>query len=80
MISCANHDFIEIACLYHLQLRVTLDDLSQTEGQAQTTKTSPDKKEYLVLSSTNHPLEVELEKIKSIRALTPNPHFQQIDF
>ncbi len=80
MIRCAIHDYVEIACLYHLQVRLTLQDQQQIEGRAETTLTGADKKEYLQLSSGTESIKIDLESIKKMQALTPNPHFDLINF
>lgn len=50
------------------------------QGLASTTRTSSDKKEFLIVHTTDGQQEVDLEQIKSMQALSPNPHFQRIDF
>ena len=49
MISCHQHDYIEIACLYRLRLRLTLIDGVSLEGQALDTG-SRQGREWLTLS------------------------------
>ncbi|MEO1888099.1 MAG: Rho-binding antiterminator [Methyloprofundus sp.] len=51
IISCALHDYIEIACLYGNQLKLELKNQKTLEGKAIGVVTSPDKKEYLLLES-----------------------------
>jgi Rho-binding antiterminator len=80
MISCAAHDYIEIACLFHLEIRLTLNDSKQIEGLAKTTKTGADKKEYLLLNQQAKQVEVDLENIKKMQAISANPHFDIIEF
>lgn len=80
MISCALHDYIEIACLYHIKVRLTLSSDQQLQGTALNTFTNADKKEYLLVKSEHEEIGVELDRIKSMQALTQNPHFQIVDF
>jgi len=80
MISCANHDYVEIACLYRLSLSITLKNAKQIKGQAKTTLTDNDKIEYLVLESGGESINIELDDIKKMQALTSNPHFQSVEF
>ena len=80
MISCAIHDYIEIACLYHIRVRLSLRDDRSIEGEAYNTRTSEAKREYLVLLVNNQEELIELDQIKSMQALTANTHFDKVDF
>lgn len=80
MINCAIHDYIEIACLYHYRIQLILLNSTIIQGRAKTTRTSADKEEFLVLQGDDGEQQIELESIKSMQALTTNPHFKQIDF
>jgi Rho-binding antiterminator len=80
MISCHLHDYIEIACLYGFEVRLNLRDGRSCEGQATTTETSPDKIEWLILRQQNGDLRIQYEHIKTMQALTRNPHFDRVDF
>ena len=82
-ISCAQHDYVEIACLYGYRLRLILQSGESISGQAKTIKTTSDQKEWLILESdpenphqTQH---IELIQLQSMQALTPNPHFDHIE-
>jgi transcriptional antiterminator Rof (Rho-off) len=50
------------------------------EGSALNTETSTDKKEYLLLSTDQGVRKIELNRIKTMRAITPNPYFDLIRF
>ena len=78
MISCHQHDYIEIACLYRLRLRLTLIDGVSLEGQALDTG-SRQGREWLTLSIGDEEREIDLDRIRRITALDRNPHFQAID-
>lgn len=80
MISCHLHDYIEIACLYGFEVRLLLKDGSSCEGQAITTETSSDKIEWFILHQQNGDLRIQYEDIKTMQALTRNPHFDRVDF
>ena len=80
MLSCAIHDYIEIACLYHYRIQITLIDSETIQGEAMTTRISTNKKEYLLIQHASAQQEIELDNIKSMQALTHNPHFDKIDF
>lgn len=80
IISCQIHDHVEIACLYGYQVELVMNDNSRLQGQAKTTQTGADKKEWLLLNQGNQVTRVELKQIKRMIALTDNPHFGVIDF
>ncbi|MDX8127842.1 Rho-binding antiterminator [Methylomonas sp. OY6] len=75
-ISCELHDYLEIACLYGYQVRLTLKDQQILEGQAIDTMTSPEKREYRRIEDK----QIELNQIKKLQVLTPKAKFQEIVF
>lgn len=77
-ISCHSHDYIEIACLYRLDIMLTLQDGSQQSGTAITTVTK-NRQEYLLMQSHNGEVAIALSKIKRLTALTDSPHFSSVD-
>jgi Rho-binding antiterminator len=80
IIDCHIHDYIEIACLYGFQVNLELVDQTSIQGRAKTTETSVDKHEWLILEIGDQSEKVELSTIKSMQAITPNPHFDKIEF
>ncbi|RKZ63827.1 MAG: hypothetical protein DRQ44_09735 [Gammaproteobacteria bacterium] len=80
MISCALHDYIEIACTFGYEVRLEFFSGPVLQGTARTTETSNDKKEYLLLDCQQKTLKIELVNIKKMTALQPNPHFDSVDF
>ncbi|MDJ0880007.1 MAG: Rho-binding antiterminator [Gammaproteobacteria bacterium] len=80
MISCHLHDFIEIACLYQYRVCISFIDGTHLEGTAHTTYTDKDKKEILVLRLDQKDQNIDLNQIKQMQAITPNPHFNTVKF
>ena len=80
IISCAIHDYIEIACTFGYDVKLDLFTGELVQGKAITTETTKDKKEYLQLATTSVIKKVELINIKSMTAAKPNPHFDHIIF
>ena len=80
LISCAIHDYIEIACMYHFKVSLTLQDNITLQGIAKTTKTSTNKNEYLILQQEDKFTSIELGRIKIMQSLTKNPHFDTVNF
>ncbi len=79
-IDCALHDHIELACLYRYGLAIHLRDGGRVTGQATTTRTDADKREYLVLTRGGIRLDVPLHEISAIDVLTPGARFASLTF
>ena len=79
MINCEIHDVLELACLYRIKVQLSLKDKTSIIGIANTTRTAKDKHEYLVLEQDGSTIDVDMDKIKTMRALTKNPHFTEVD-
>jgi len=78
MISCHQHDYIEIACLYRLLLRVELKHGESLDGRARDTG-SRGGREWLQLETGSGLRELDLADVHRITALDDNPHFRQLD-
>lgn len=78
-ISCRLHDHVELACLRRYKLRIgTRDEL--IVGTAITTRTDPDKREWLVLERDGRQTELRLDRIRSLEPLDDDAAFAQIRF
>ncbi|WP_299569456.1 Rho-binding antiterminator [uncultured Shewanella sp.] len=85
MLRCDLHDYLEIMCLYQYQVELTMLDNSVINGQffdTGFTEISGKKKEIIkgAINDNGSPLFVEVAQIKSVKVLTPNPVFSDIDF
>ncbi|MCK5666194.1 MAG: Rho-binding antiterminator [Thiotrichaceae bacterium] len=80
LISCAIHDYIEIACTFGYEIKLEAFSGSVIFGNAKTTTTSNDKKEYLILKSQQKITKIELIEVKIMTAITANPYFDIIHF
>lgn len=78
-ISCELHDYLEIACLYGYQIRLTLKNGQLVEGKAIDTLTSTDKREYLVIENEQKQ-PIETREIQNLQVLTPNAKFSEVVF
>ncbi|MBN7820817.1 Rho-binding antiterminator [Bowmanella yangjiangensis] len=78
IIACAVHDYIEVACLYAYELELRMLDGQQNQGKAMTTRTQAGR-EWLVLQSGQGQFEVELNQVRSIKALTVNRYFSELE-
>ncbi len=81
MISCDQHDYIEIACLYQLELELSFSDGRQECVIAKDTGFNKQRQECLiVLDSQRHTREIAIDELASMRATEVNPHFSEIVF
>lgn len=76
-ISCELFDYIEIACMHRLELKVYFKEAKPVQGNAITTKVDAGK-EILVLRSEGKNVSVMLDSVKELKAITPNPYFENI--
>lgn len=77
-IACDLHDYIEIACLYGYQVRLTLKDKRIVEGRALNIVTE-EKREVLLLD--HNPTEkIALDQLAKLQVLTPNARFTEVIF
>lgn len=80
MISCANHDYVEIACMYGFEIKLVLIDGKIVSGKALQTAVNKAKEECIVLHTDQGIEKFELSQAISMEAVTNNPHFKTIDF
>jgi len=80
MISCAQHDYIEIACLYRMPVRLALRSGEKVTGIALDTGRNGNRDECLKLQVGTGEQWIELERLFSMEALNRNPHFQRVQF
>lgn len=78
-IACDLHDYLEIACMYHYQIRLVLKDGSSMIGKAIDTITK-DKREYLLIDDSDETRQVELIQLKKLEVLTANAQFKDVVF
>lgn len=79
MISCAQHDYIEIACIYGFEVRLAFKDGKVVQGKAFQTAYNENREECIVLKTVKGAEKIVLEHLASIEAVTQNPHFDKID-
>ncbi|WMC10725.1 Rho-binding antiterminator [Oceanimonas pelagia] len=80
MMSCEQHDYIEIACLYRYSVTLTLVSGEQITGQALDTARNNDKAECLKMRIGDEVRLLPLASLARMTATSPNPHFVQVDF
>lgn len=78
MMSCEQHDYIEIACMYRYPLQVILKSGDTVQGRALDTRRNSAQQECLLTAKPEQL--IPLDHIASIEVLVQNPHFNRVDF
>lgn len=79
-IACDLYDYLEIACMYRYQVRVTLKSGEVLVGVPKATVIE-DKKELLLLEcESNQPQKIATLNLKTMEVLTANAKFTRIEF
>jgi transcriptional antiterminator Rof (Rho-off) len=77
-IACVVVDNLEVACLYHYQLRIQLSE-GELEGEALDLTRNDHAEECLRLKAVEGIRDVPLRQIVLIEAKTQNPYFQTLE-
>ncbi len=80
MMTCEQHDYIELACVYLYQVNLTLKSGEQVTGQALDTLYNDEREVCLCLKQDEELHLVVLDQIASMKACQQNPHFKIISF
>lgn len=80
MISCDQHDYVEIACMYHYPIQLTLKSGHIVEGIAVDTVRNEQRDECIKIESKNNVQLVVLSELESLEVCIENPHFQHVVF
>lgn len=80
MISCAQYDYVEIACMYRFEVKLIFKNGNYVQGTAFQTAYNENKEECIVLKTERGNEKIALEELAAIEAVTKNPHFEKIDF
>ncbi|PSW34365.1 transcriptional regulator [Photobacterium phosphoreum] len=80
MLSCHHHDYIEIACMHHLSVDLTLNDGSHIIGIAHDTFYNQHREECMMVQIKEQQQSVVLDTLSSVTAITKNPYFNTINF
>ena len=80
MMSCEQHDYIEIACLYRYPVKLTLTSGAEIAGIALDTQRNDRREECIKIRVGDAESLVALTSISRMEAGMDNPHFRTIDF
>ncbi len=78
-ISCELHDFVEVACMYGYQVRLTLKNGQTIEGKAIDIVTSAEKRECLIIDGDTRQ-HIDLTELAKMQTLNPNAKFHEVKF
>lgn len=80
MISCEQYDYIEIVCLYHYPIELTMKSGERINGVALDTKRNDQKHECIEMKIDETKQLVILEDISKLTVSVKNPHFSEVMF
>lgn len=80
MLSCEHHDYIEIVCMFHYPVTLTLKTGQVVSGIALDTVRNEAKAECIKLEVGEDIVFQELDTVKTLEVDIKNPHFQKVAF
>ncbi len=80
MISCHQYDYIEIVCLYHYPVILTLKSGQTVEGIALDTARNDSRQECIKLEVKGINVDIVLSEIALLSVDVENPHITQVSF
>ncbi|HEY8939097.1 MAG TPA: Rho-binding antiterminator [Cellvibrio sp.] len=80
MISCDQHDYIEIVCTYHYRIKLTLKSGAVIQGKALDTQRNESKVECIKIETNGVEQLIILDDIKQLEACDENPHVKVVVF
>jgi Rho-binding antiterminator len=80
MITCEQHDYIEIVCTFHYPLKLLLQSGDEIECVALDTASDINKNECVKVKYQDKEMLVILDDIVKLEVLVKNPHFQTAIF
>ena len=81
-ISCALYDYLEVACLYKIDVTLTFVDGTTRRGTPITLRARKGDGEYLIFLPYDQPepVEIRLSTLQAMLAIADNPHFDHVVF
>ncbi len=75
MISCEEHDYVEIACSFHYPVKLTLRSGEIIAGVALDTQFDINREECIKLNGNGEDRLIVLDTVAAIEVCVENPHF-----
>ena len=81
-INCDLHDYLEIACVYKIQVHLTLTNGECYNGVPVATRVNAQREECLqfLLDSGNEPIDIPFYMLEKMNAIAPSIHFSTVTF
>ncbi|MEH6450395.1 MAG: Rho-binding antiterminator [Oleispira sp.] len=80
MITCDQHDYIEIACTFRYPIKITMKQGAIIECIALDTKLNENRSECIKVDIKGDECLLALNEISSLEVCIENPHFQTVSF
>jgi len=80
MISCGQYDYIEIACMHHYKIRITMKSSTVIEGIAMDTTRDESRNECIKIGTSESETLVVLNDISKLEVLSENRQFSEVVF
>jgi len=80
MISCNQHDYIEIACLFLYPIKLTMKNNTVIKCVALDTQYNETQQECIKVESDGVERLVILDHLSTMEACIDNPHFKTVNF
>lgn len=80
MISCNQHDYIEIVCMYQYPIKLTLKSGEAIQGIALDTQRNEQRDECIKINVDGVEQLIILEQIKNLEVMVENPHLRLVEF
>ena len=80
MISCNQHDYIEIVCMFRYPLKITLKSGQLIEGVAVDVAVNEDHLECLKIDISGQLHSIIVDQISQLEVAVANPHFDKVCF
>jgi len=80
MISCEQHDYIEIVCTFKYPIKLRMKSGETIEGVAQDTSLNENRAECIKVKIKDVESLVILEAIMKMEVCVDNPHFKSVSF
>lgn len=78
MMSCDQHDYVEIACLYRYVVKLTLKSGEEVTGIALDTRRNAQRQECIAINNIDNL--IALDAVATMEVLVENPHFKLVRF
>lgn len=80
MISCNQHDYIEIVCMYHYPVRLAMKSGAVIQGIAQDTQRNDNRDECIKITADGQEHLIVLSELMQLDVCVENPHVNSVVF